>query len=174
MSKLVRTPGIYLAGFMGCGKTTVGRLLAYELGWNFVDLDEQIEAAEGCSIFEIFESRGEPAFRSLEQTAIEKQVHEVQCGRARVVALGGGAYARPENAELLATAGLVVWLDAPFELIAQRVAGYSHRPLAKDPGNFRALYEARRAAYSKADFRVEVAGDDARATVAKILELPLW
>jgi shikimate kinase len=174
MSKLVRTPGIYLAGFMGCGKTTIGRLLAYELGWNFVDLDEVIEAAEGCPISDIFESRGEPEFRSIETAAIEKQVLEVQCGRARVVALGGGAFAQPENLPVLASGGIVVWLDAPFEMIERRVAGDSLRPLAKDPEKFRALYDSRREAYSKADFRVEVAGDDPAATVAKILGLPLW
>jgi shikimate kinase len=174
MSKLVRTPGIYLAGFMGCGKSTVGRLLADELGWSFVDLDEAIEAAERCSIPQIFETRGEEAFRSIEHAAIEKQVLEVQCGHARVVALGGGAFAQPENAGLLATGGYVVWLDAPLGLIEKRVAGYSHRPLAKDPEKFRELYDARREAYSKADFRVEVAGDDAAATVARILDLPLW
>jgi shikimate kinase len=174
MSKLVRTPGIYLAGFMGCGKSTVGRLLAHELGWNFVDLDEEIEAAAGCSITAIFENRGEPAFRSMEHAAIERQVREVQCGRARVVALGGGAFAQPDNLPVLASGGIVVWLDAPFEVIERRVAGYSHRPLAKDREAFRALYDARRQAYSKADFRVEIAGDDPAVTVAKILDLPLW
>jgi len=80
--KLKRTPGIYLAGFMGSGKTEVGRLLADELGWNFVDLDADIEAAQGMPITEIFDTRGEPEFRQMERAALQERVREVERGHA--------------------------------------------------------------------------------------------
>src|SRR4051794_16672137 len=90
--KLKRTPGIYLVGFMGSGKSTVGRALAEELGWRFVDLDQEIEQSQGMSVSEIFEQRGEPAFREIETAALRQQVKAIECGRPHVVALGGGAF----------------------------------------------------------------------------------
>ena len=90
--KLKRTPGIYLVGFMGSGKSTVGRALADELGWHFIDLDEEIERQQGCTISSIFDSQGEPAFRKVESEALHKVVRAIQSGRPHVVALGGGAW----------------------------------------------------------------------------------
>jgi len=87
--KLKRTPGIYLVGFMASGKTTIGRLLADELGWAFADLDEDIEAQQGRSIAEIFDSDGEEEFRTIERAAIRKRVVEVERGKPMVLALGG-------------------------------------------------------------------------------------
>src|SRR5947209_16272732 len=78
--KLKRTPGIYLVGFMGCGKSTVGRALADELGWYFSDLDEDIEQAAGTTIAEIFDTKGEAAFRAMETESLRKRVHTVQSG----------------------------------------------------------------------------------------------
>ena len=100
--KLKRTPGIYLVGFMGSGKSTVGRLLAERIGWHFVDLDAEIEAAEKTAIFEIFESRGEAEFRRLERETLRRHVRAIECGRPAVLALGGGAVVQPENHALLA------------------------------------------------------------------------
>ena len=71
--KLKQTPGVYLVGFMGSGKTTIGRLLADRLGWNFVDIDEEIEAREQRSIADIFDGLGEPAFRGMETAAIAER-----------------------------------------------------------------------------------------------------
>ncbi|MGA2434402.1 MAG: shikimate kinase, partial [Bryobacteraceae bacterium] len=122
MLKLVRTPGIYLAGFMGSGKTMVGKLLADRLGWNFIDLDAVIEAEQGTSIASIFETRGEEHFRQLETEAIRKRMRTVRTGVPMVVALGGGAFLRPENFEMLRENGVTVWLDCPFETVRQRVA----------------------------------------------------
>ena len=81
--RLKRTPGIYLVGFMGSGKSTVGRLLAQRLGWSFFDSDEEIEAAENTSITEIFSERGEPEFRRIETQVIERHVRAIECGRRR-------------------------------------------------------------------------------------------
>ena len=85
---LKRTPAIYLVGFMGSGKTTVGRLLAERLGWSFVDLDDNIEARERMPIAEIFETRGEPAFRAIEAEVLRGLVQAVKAGRPLVIALG--------------------------------------------------------------------------------------
>jgi shikimate kinase len=172
--KLKRTPGIYLVGFMGCGKSTVGRALADELGWSFFDIDAEIESDAGSTIGEIFDVQGEPMFRALEASALAKRVKAVQSGHPQVIALGGGALMRDENFELIANNGVIVWLDAPFELIEKRVSAESHRPLARDPGKLRELFEVRYPRYALADFRVEAPEEEAIATVRRILELPLF
>ena len=173
-SKLARAPGIYLAGFMGCGKTTVGRLLAEELGWSFVDLDDDIEAAAGATISEVFANKGEDEFRRIEHAALKVRVHQVMLGNPFVLALGGGAFAQANNRELLGEAGLTIWLDAGLDLIRERIAGQTHRPLAQDPERFKGLYEERRHEYAKADFRVPVETNNSAETLTRVLELPLW
>src|SRR5437879_2962816 len=157
--KLKRTPGIYLVGFMASGKTTIGRRLADELGWSFVDIDEDIENEQGTTIAEIFDTRGEEEFRRIETAAIQRRVHFIERGRPMVVALGGGAFAQHRNFELLEHNGISVWLDCPFAMVAERVGRTSHRPLARDAERFRELYETRRSAYERADFRIEIQGD---------------
>ena len=172
--KLKRTPGIYLVGFMASGKTTIGRMLADELGWAFVDLDEEIEAEQGTTIAEIFDQRGEEEFRRIETAAIERRVRMVERGRPMVVALGGGAFAQQQNFELLENNGISVWLDCPLPILAERVATASHRPLARDPERFRDLFEKRRPAYERADFRIEVGSNDPSVAVQSILALPIF
>jgi shikimate kinase len=172
--KLKRTPGIYLVGFMGCGKSTVGRALADELGWSFFDLDDEIESGAGSKISEIFDSQGEEIFRALEASALAQRVKAVQSGRPQVIALGGGALMSDKNFELVANHGVVVWLDAPFDLIEKRVAAESHRPLARDPEKLRELFDVRCPRYALAHYRVEAPEEEAIATVRRILELPLF
>src|ERR1700730_16465451 len=172
--KLKRTPGIYLVGFMACGKTTIGRLLAHELGWAFADLDEDIEAGQGRSIAEIFDTRGEDQFRKIEQAAIRKRVGEVERGKPMVVALGGGAFAQDMNHALLEENGVTIWLDCPFSKVCHRMEGTTHRPLARDAAKFKQLYQDRRAAYRKADHRIEIDTDDPAPIVAAILKLPIF
>ncbi|MEO8100210.1 MAG: shikimate kinase [Acidobacteriota bacterium] len=171
--KLKRTPGIYLVGFMGCGKSMVGRALADELGWRFVDLDEEIERTEGCSVAELFEQRGEAAFREIESTALKNYVRSVEGGRPHVVALGGGAFLQSKNFEMLEHNGVTIWLDAPLETVERRVAGLTHRPLARDPQKFRELFQARRPLYARADYTVHVKSDDPTDTLAQIRALSL-
>jgi shikimate kinase len=158
---------------MGSGKTTVGRLLADELGWSFADVDEDIEKEQGTSISEIFETRGEEHFRRLESAAIRQRVSMVERGRPHVVALGGGAFTIEENVTLLNANGVTLWLDCGLETARRRVESESHRPLARDPDRFAALYEARRASYRRAEFRVEAAADPAKV-MAAILALPIF
>jgi len=171
---LKRTPGIYLVGFMGCGKSTVGRLLADELGWRFVDLDHEIERAEGESVPSLFETRGEEAFRGIEHRALRRVVREIESGQPYVVALGGGAFAQPRNQELLVGNGVAIWLDCPLEIVESRVARSQHRPLARDLDGMRRLYRARREWYSKAEYRIEVDDREPTTHVAAILRLPLF
>jgi shikimate kinase len=172
--KLKRTPGIFLVGFMGAGKSTIGRALADELGWTFIDLDEEIEKRERTSIAEIFDQRGEDDFRRIEAVLLQERVRNVQSGRPQVVSLGGGAFLSQENFELVSNNGVTIWLDCAFSHIERRIASQTHRPLARDPGHLRKLFDARRDGYSRADFRVEVIDDDARSAVARILALPLF
>ena len=173
-ARLIRTPALYLVGFMGCGKTTVGTALADELGWSFFDLDDDIEAGSGASIGEIFEREGEPEFRRREHHALTRRVESAKHGQPMVVALGGGAFAETVNADLVRDHGLTVWLDAPFELVRARVMPQTHRPLARDPDRFAALFESRRTAYEKADYRISINGDDPRVAVAEIMGLPIF
>ncbi|HYL34420.1 MAG TPA: shikimate kinase [Bryobacteraceae bacterium] len=172
--KLKRTPGIYLVGFMGSGKTTIGRLLAEELGWSFVDLDQEIEDAAGVSIVQIFDAQGEAEFRKIEEEAMRRRVREVERGKPMVVALGGGAFVQEANRALLSERGVTIWLDCAFSRVCDRLAGTSHRPLAKDAEKFKQLYEDRRAAYNQAEYRIEIDSDDPAAAVAAILKLPIF
>ena len=172
--KLKRTPGIYLVGFMGCGKSTVGRALADELGWSFFDLDDEIESGAGSTISEIFDTHGESVFRRIEASTLVKRVRAVQSGHPQVVSLGGGALMHDENLELVSNNGVTVWLDSPFDLIEKRVAAQSHRPLARDPEKLRELFEVRCPRYALSDFRVEAPEEEAIATVRRILKLPLF
>ena len=172
--KLKQTPGIYLVGFMGCGKSTVGSALADELGWSFYDLDQEIEKAAGASVTEIFEQRGEPEFRHLETEALRKRVYNVRTGRPQVIALGGGAFTIEENFALASNHGVTIWLDAPIEVIQPRIAAETHRPLARDPQRFRELYDARRESYARADYRIETLDQAPAAIVGSILALPLF
>ncbi len=171
--KLKGTPGIYLVGFMGSGKSTIGRLLAHRMGWSFFDTDNEIEAAEKTSIAAIFDTRGEAEFRRIEAEILREHTRWIERGRAAVVALGGGAFAQPENRRLLEDHGVSVWLDCPLSLVQRRVACASHRPLARDPEKFVALYESRRESYALADIHVPITGDDPSVAVEAILAHPL-
>lgn len=172
--RLKRAPGIYLAGFMGSGKSTVGRLLADRLGWQCADLDAEIEAQEQETIAHIFASRGESEFRRLETEMIGAYVRHVERGAPTVMALGGGAFVRPENFELIRNHGISIWLDCSFDTIRERLAGdVQDRPLARDPVAFRQLFDDRQASYSRADFRVD-GNCGAEQTVESIMALPLW
>jgi shikimate kinase len=172
--RLKRTPGLYLVGFMGSGKSTIGRIVADELGWHFIDLDERIERATSMQISELFQARGEAAFREIERAHLQEVVKGIERGHASVVSLGGGAFADEENSQLVRNNGVTVWLDCPLVILERRVARQAHRPLARDVERFRELYEERRPAYARADFRIEVSDAEAGQHAAQILRLPLF
>lgn len=172
--KLKRTPGLYLVGFMGTGKSAIGAALAEELGWRFVDVDAEIEREEQTSISSIFQDRGERAFRDLETAMIGKCVKAVEAGSPTILALGGGAFVQPRNWELLENNGVTVWIDCPLDVVRCRLDGDETRPLARDPEAFSKLFEDRRPLYSRADYRIEVTHEDIPTVVKRILELPLF
>jgi shikimate kinase len=171
--KLKRTPGIYIIGFMGSGKTTVGRLLAEEIGWRFADLDDDIEHSQRRSITEIFTTSGEEEFRRIEHEAIQNRIRCIRRGAPTVLALGGGAFTRADNIELLRENGITVWIDVDFEVARKRVQACERRPLARDPERFERLYNERRAFYSQAEYHVPVHTNDSKVALAGILKLNL-
>ena len=171
---LKRTPGIYVVGFMGAGKSTVGRHLAHRVGWSFFDTDAEIEAAEKTAIADLFAARGESEFRRIENAVIAQHVRWIERGRPAVLALGGGAFTLPGNRLLLENNGITVWLDCPFDTVQRRVSQATHRPLARDPEALAALYYARRDHYRLADVHVPIHSDDPEITVGAILAHPLF
>ncbi len=160
MSKMPRL--IYIVGFMGAGKTSVGIRLAELLGWQFVDLDQEIERREGKPIRVIFESRGEAFFRALERAELER----VSIMGNTVIALGGGAYCQDENRRIVEATGISVWLDVPLETIYARCAGDGTRPLFASLSEMERLLLARRPHYEKSQVCIE-AGDRSVEAIAR-------
>jgi shikimate kinase len=161
-----------LAGFMGSGKTTVGTLLARQLAWRFVDLDDLIETAAALRISEIFERYGEPAFRQMEADQLRGALARASEQKESIVlALGGGTYAQVGAPEFLRAAGVpVVWLNAPVDVLLARCLTMTGRPLFRDETSFRALHAQRLPSYRQADHQVDSSGDAASVT-AEILRL---
>lgn len=160
---------IYLTGFMGCGKTSVGLVLAQRLGRGFIDLDQEIVAEAGTSIKEIFATRGEPAFRSLESRVLAR----VAAGPAAVISTGGGAVIAFENREVMRASGRIVNLTATVETIASRLTGDSERPLlAADASQerIRTMLEARERFYADADLRIDTTSKSVEAVAAEIVD----
>ena len=159
--------GVVLCGFMGSGKTTVGRLLAERTGRRFVDLDRWIETRQGMSIAQIFAEKGEPYFRELEKRA----VRELSAQDGTVLAAGGGTLLDGENAAALRANGIVVFLDASLEAVKRRLKGDTARPLLHGGGEgaAEALYAARREQYAAvSDLRVPA--DDTPFAVARAVQ----
>jgi shikimate kinase len=141
---------IYLIGFMGAGKSTVGRELSHKLQWPFFDLDSEIQKAEGLPVRQIFERHGESRFRELEK----EHLKTLAAAPKGVIALGGGAYLDPDNRALVEATGVSVWLDGSFAVIRKRIRPDGARPLWADPEKARQLYEQRRPTYELAQVHV--------------------
>ncbi|MFY8210237.1 MAG: shikimate kinase [Caulobacter sp.] len=164
----LRDKTIVLVGLMGVGKSSVGRRLANVLGLPFRDADNEVEAAAGRSISEIFAELGEPAFRDGERRVIARLLDEPP----HVLATGGGAFVNAETRALINDKAVSVWLKADIELLARRVSRKDNRPLVrgKDPVKvLTELAEARYPAYAEAQVHVETGDTPHMVAVEAIL-----
>jgi shikimate kinase len=160
---------IVLVGLMGVGKSTVGRRLAQRLGLPFTDADSEIEAAAGMTIADIFDTFGETYFRDGERRVIARLLD----GTPKVIATGGGAFINDDTRALILETALAVWLDAPAEVLVERVQRRDTRPLLKnrDPSEVLAeLASIRNPIYAQAPIRVPSDHTPHDVTVKAILE----
>ena len=161
---------IYLVGFMGTGKTSVGRQLAKEKGWNFVDLDELIELKEQRRIVDIFAKEGEPYFRKIEK----KILKQVSAQKKFVVACGGGVVLDKANIKVMKKSGVMVCLCATCEAILKRVSASTHRPIlnvAKPKERIELLLKMRAPYYMQADITVDTSHSSIKQVAAKISKI---
>lgn len=166
----VRCHNIVLIGFMGVGKTTVGKLLAQRVGYRFVDVDQVIENETGLSISQIFSIYGEGYFRQLERQTIRR----ILDSSGMVIATGGGAVMDPANFSFLMKNGCVVALDASEDTLWERLKSCNDRPMlySNNPRErVRALLEIRRPVYHKAHFVVRVDGKSPDEVVDEIIAM---
>jgi len=161
---ILKGVNLYLIGLMGVGKTTVGKLIAQEIGYRFVDTDEVIVKATGKSINEIFAEHGEAEFRKLEGDVLA----QVCAYTKLVVATGGGIVMQQQNWSYLHH-GLIIWLDAPVEIILQRLVEDHTRPLLQDAdmeSKLRSLLEQRQPMYSQADLHITISAIETPEDIA--------
>lgn len=153
---------VYLCGFMGCGKTTVGKILAEKLQCEFFDMDEYIVEREKMKIPQIFAEKGEKYFRETE-TAVIKELSE----KKGIIACGGGAMLKKENADIASENGVVVYIDVPFETCYGRISGDRNRPIVmsntKEELEF--IYDSRVPLY-KENSDITVSGDGTAGEIA--------
>ncbi len=159
---------VVLIGLMGAGKTTIGRNLADQLGLAFIDSDEEVVKAAGCSIADIFEIYGEAAFRDVEARVIQRLL---DAGPA-VIATGGGAFMSAQTRERIRAKAVSVWLKADLDVLVHRTSGRNDRPLLKDTdprAKLADLMEQRYPVYADADVVVETGNEPAATTAAAVL-----
>ncbi|MBD2211573.1 shikimate kinase [Calothrix sp. FACHB-156] len=165
MSSLLQGVNLYLIGMMGSGKTTVGRLLAKHLGYGFVDTDDVIVQVARKSINQLFAESGEAAFRQLESDVLAQV-----CSFTKLaIATGGGIVTRQENWSYLHH-GLIVWLDAPVDLLYSRLQTDDTRPLLHDVDpreKLRSLLEQRQPLYSQADLQISIREEETPEQIAE-------
>ncbi len=156
---------LYLVGFMGAGKSSVGRAIGRRIGWRVEDIDERIEKREGKRVSTIFAQQGEPYFRQIERAVL----HDLLPERHIVVATGGGTFEDPENRATMLADALVAWLDVPLARVIDRVPPDGRRPLASDRAQMERLYDMRQAAYGQAHVRID-ASRPMQEVVERLLE----
>lgn len=161
---------IYLVGFMGSGKTTIGRELAARIDAPFFDLDELIESAERLSIKEIFAQRGEPYFRKRERDVL-RSTRNLE---AAVIATGGGTFTFDENIQFIQSEGLSVYLSAPYALLRTRIGAKDDRPLFRDDLSTHELFANRIRYYRMSDLTIDIREEETPAEIVErlVLELP--
>lgn len=160
---------IALVGLMGAGKSAIGKRLAQRLGLPFIDADEEIERAAGCSVAEFFERFGEAEFRAGERRVIERLLD----GPIHVLSTGGGAYMDAKTRALMRAKAITVWLRADLDVLFERVKRRGHRPLLRQghPKEVLArLMEQRYPVYAEADLTVESTAQPAERTTEEVIE----
>jgi len=162
-----RPARVVLVGFMGSGKTSVGRVLARRLGYRFEDMDQRIEERTGRRIADIFRDDGEEAFREMEL----EEARTLVSLPGRVVATGGGAFTRPLTRALLQEGALTVWLRCDLERILARVPADGSRPLAGNRDIMPALLAEREPFYRMADVAVDASAGTPREVAGRIVGL---
>jgi shikimate kinase len=160
---------IVLTGFMGTGKTEVGKMLAARLGYVFIDVDSRIEKRAGMKIAEIFSAQGEAAFRDMESAVIR----DLSGNERAVISTGGGAVLRQENMDNLRRNGVIVCLSASADAILERTKGCKNRPLlnVEDPlARIREMLAARQPYYDKSDIVIDTGGKSPMQIGDEIIE----
>ncbi len=155
---------IYIVGFMGSGKSTIGPVLAGRMDRPFYDLDDLIEKEQERTISEIFESQGEEYFRKLESDTLVLNPPSEPC----VMALGGGTFVSKVNRDYISKRGISVWLKIPLRLARKRCRDSQHRPLARNPEQWDSLFRSREKIYQLADVLVGVKGKSPQQICAEI------
>ncbi len=158
---------IVLCGFMGSGKTVVGKELAKIMGCKFIDTDELIEQEQGVAIKAIFATRGEDYFRDLEHDICKRIADMKNC----VISTGGGAMTFQRNVDALKGKSNIVFLDASFTVICDRIGDSTSRPLFQDKEKARALYDERKSKYSTAADYIINGDMSARKTALEIAQI---
>lgn len=159
---------IYITGFMGSGKTTVGQALAKSLGYQVTDTDKWIEEMEGQSISSIFKQYGEPYFRDLETNALQQI-----SGNQLIITTGGGIIMRPENREIMKEKGKTIYLQCDLDEVFLRLNDDTTRPLLKkeDKSNVEKLYQSRLPFYKEADHTINTTGKSIHLIVQELKSL---
>ncbi len=164
------TRNIVLIGFMGSGKTSIGKRLSVKMKWEFIDMDDFIEKREGMSVTEIFEKKGEPYFRSVERELC-KRFREPKC---KIIATGGGVIKNKDNVADLKRGGVIIYLKSRPETIAHNLRNDNTRPLLMCDdklGRIRELLAQREPVYNKcADITIDVSELNLEQTLNKIAE----
>lgn len=161
---------LYLVGFMGTGKSTVGRLVARQIGFEFVDSDHEIERLQGKPVSQIFAEQGETAFRAMEREFIERGHPAKKC----IVSCGGGLIVPPGMLQLLRGRGVVICMHAPIDTILQRTMHATHRPLlaVENPEQrLRELYAQREELYRRSGTMVLTDKRPLREIAAHVLRV---
>jgi shikimate kinase len=168
-SPLLLPRTVALVGLMGAGKSAIGKRLALRLGLPFIDADDEIERAAGCSIAEFFEKYGETEFRAGERRVIARLLDEPP----HVLSTGGGAYIHPETRALMRAKAVTVWLRAELDVLFDRVKRRGHRPLLRqgEPREVLArLMAQRHPIYAEADIIVDSTAQPADRTTQQVIE----
>lgn len=160
---------IVLVGLMGCGKSALGKRLAKRFSVAFIDIDVLIEQQEGCSVSEIFATKGEGYFREQERLVLKRCLNGDPC----IISPGGGAFMQPAIRSLLLEQAVVVWIQVSYDILLERVSRKKTRPLLEQGDKatiLRELMEVREPVYAEAPIKVMCQNDPHDVSVGKVID----